>query len=92
MRPGGVVLELNDGPVIVLKSAYPLYRDLAFGSIGDDVARLQNALRGAGYGIYDTRGGTDRPRLLLFYANAGYAPSLEVIPPSEKNMEQGVGA
>lgn len=48
---GTVLAELNDRPVLVLRGAYPLYRDLRPGDRGADVGRLQEALRAAGYSV-----------------------------------------
>ena len=79
MAAGSVVVELNDRPVVLLVSKYPLYRDLSFGSQGDDVARLQDALRNANYGLYDAPGkygASTAAAVQRLYANAGYSTAV----------------
>lgn len=48
---GHVVMWVNSRPVIALRGAFPLYRDLAEGDEGDDVQLLQQALVDLGYDI-----------------------------------------
>lgn len=48
---GQVVLWVNSRPVITLRGAFPLFRDLAEGDEGDDVQLLQEALVDLGYDI-----------------------------------------
>ncbi|MGW2657427.1 peptidoglycan-binding protein [Streptomyces sp. NPDC001478] len=75
---GKVLLEISGRPVFALPGTLPVYRDLKPGATGDDVAQLQNALRGQGHGTgTDPRGtfgeGT-KAALTAFYASIGYDP------------------
>ncbi|WP_299932395.1 hypothetical protein [uncultured Nocardioides sp.] len=45
VQSGHVVARINDVSVVAMESAAPLYRDLASGDTGRDVARLQGFLR-----------------------------------------------
>ncbi|MFC5931849.1 hypothetical protein [Cryobacterium melibiosiphilum] len=45
---GSSLASVSDRPLIVLMTPIPLQRDLYFGDIGNDVSRLQDALRVAG--------------------------------------------
>ncbi|GAA3660231.1 hypothetical protein GCM10022237_20230 [Nocardioides ginsengisoli] len=72
---GAVLTEISDRPVFVLPGQVPMLRDLRDGDQGDDVARLQVALRAAGYGSTDTSGefGTSSiAALTRLYADHGY--------------------
>lgn len=70
---GAVIAEVNDRPVIYLQGAVPLLRDLRPGDEGEDVRRLQEALRpwlnGEPDGTWGT-GVTNAVRAL--YKAAGY--------------------
>jgi peptidoglycan hydrolase-like protein with peptidoglycan-binding domain len=70
------LIELSDRPVFALQGAVPAYRDLKVGDVGEDVARLQDALRGCGFTIKDRAGsfqaGT-RDAVSAMYKRAGYS-------------------
>ncbi|WP_297555654.1 peptidoglycan-binding protein [uncultured Actinomyces sp.] len=51
LNAGNVVTWINGRPVIALKGAFPLWRDLSEGDKGEDVRELQVALNELGYGI-----------------------------------------
>lgn len=51
LNAGNVVTWINGRPIIALKGAFPLWRDLSEGDKGDDVRELQVALNELGYGI-----------------------------------------
>lgn len=51
VRAGTVLVRANGRPVFVLPGAFPFYRDIIGGDVGDDVAQLQQGLRAAGYGV-----------------------------------------
>ncbi|MFI9724355.1 hypothetical protein ACIHFE_32765 [Streptomyces sp. NPDC052396] len=75
---GHVLLEVSGRPVFALPGRIPVYRDLAPGAHGEDVAQLQRALTTLGLrwkpdsaGIFGD--GTQRA-LAAFYASIGYEP------------------
>ncbi|MFJ6937220.1 peptidoglycan-binding protein [Streptomyces sp. NPDC101132] len=75
---GRVVAEVSGRPVVALRGALPVYRDLRPGATGDDVAQLQDALRELGHGTgRDPRGrfgpGT-KTALTALYRALGYPP------------------
>ncbi|WP_244950361.1 peptidoglycan-binding protein [Streptomyces griseofuscus] len=77
-RSGRVLMEVSGRPVIVLKGALPVYRDLKPGADGEDVAQLQQALNGIGCSVGgDHRGyfgaGT-KAALADLYRSVGYDP------------------
>lgn len=56
IRPCSSPLAVNDRPIVVLAGSVPLFRDLAPGAQGSDVAQLQKGLRGCGRRITDSTG------------------------------------
>ncbi|MFJ7158397.1 peptidoglycan-binding protein [Streptomyces sp. NPDC101118] len=75
---GRVVAEVSGRPVVALRGALPVYRDLRPGATGDDVAQLQAALRELGHPTgRDPRGhfgpGT-KDALAALYRDLGYPP------------------
>ncbi|MEU3604920.1 peptidoglycan-binding protein [Streptomyces sp. NPDC035033] len=78
VRPGQVLLEISGRPLFVLPGRLPVYRDLRPGATGDDVAQLQTALAGLGYGRggdpEGTYGAGTKAAVEGFYAAAGYDP------------------
>jgi peptidoglycan hydrolase-like protein with peptidoglycan-binding domain len=78
--PGAEILEISDRPLFVLPSSIPLLRDLTVGSSGDDVRRLQNAFRDAGFADRDKSGvfgPSTATALKDLYQRAGFAPPVE---------------
>ncbi|WP_129285369.1 peptidoglycan-binding protein [Streptomyces sp. GZWMJZ-114] len=78
VREGTVLMEVSGRPVIALRGATPVYRDLKPGTSGDDVRQLQAALRSLGHGTGgDTSGsfgaGT-KSALSALYRALGYDP------------------
>ena len=76
LRGGDEVFTLDDRRVRALQSGRPLWRDLAPGDKGDDVARLQEYLTGLGYqpGAADGRYGAGTGRAVReFNTDAGAA-------------------
>jgi peptidoglycan hydrolase-like protein with peptidoglycan-binding domain len=83
---GQVLLEVSGRPVFVLKGAVPAYRDLRYGSTGEDVAQLQEALAELGHASGgDPAGtfgaGTERA-VRLFYEARGFDPVTEMTDPA----------
>ncbi|WP_037841288.1 HlyD family efflux transporter periplasmic adaptor subunit [Streptomyces sp. NRRL WC-3549] len=78
VKQGQVLLEVAGRPVFALKGTVPVYRDLRPGATGKDVAQLQKALRGLGYGTEGDPEGTfgtgTKGALTAFYASIGYDP------------------
>ncbi|MFI6420071.1 peptidoglycan-binding protein [Streptomyces sp. NPDC050842] len=78
VRAGQVVLEISGRPLFVLPGRLPVYRDLKPGATGDDVAQLQTALTGLGFGRGGDEEGTfgagTKEAVEGFYAAAGYEP------------------
>jgi hypothetical protein len=75
LLPGAVLAEIADRPVFVLPGAVPMLRDLYFGDRGEDVARLQDGLRGAAVFAGSTDGifgQATYEALSQLYADAGY--------------------
>jgi hypothetical protein len=76
VAPGSVLIVVADRPLIVLPGGIPLIRDLERGATGDDVARLQDGLRGAGLPVTDKPGvfgRTTQTALTALYAAAGFS-------------------
>lgn len=74
---GDVLYEANDRPVLAYADPIPLYRDLAVGDTGDDVARLQRWLIGLGVLGGDADGTYSRATgaaLGTAYRARGYEP------------------
>ncbi|MDV5147634.1 peptidoglycan-binding protein [Streptomyces sp. SBC-4] len=78
VRPGQVLLEISGRPLFVLPGRLPVYRDLKPGATGDDVAQLQTALAGLGFGRgrdpEGTYGEGTKAAVEAFYTAAGYDP------------------
>jgi HlyD family secretion protein len=53
---GQVLLEVAERPMFVLRGKLPMYRDIAPGDTGKDVAQLQSALRELGWYVGDREG------------------------------------
>ena len=72
--PGTVLIEISDRPVIFLRGAVPLIRDLHVGDRGDDVTRLQESLVPWGVTSADGVFGRQTLRALRsLYQTTGYA-------------------
>ncbi|GIF21688.1 peptidoglycan hydrolase-like protein with peptidoglycan-binding domain [Actinoplanes tereljensis] len=74
VKEGQVVGEVSGRPVILLRGAFPAYRDIRPGSTGKDVTQLQKALRSLGYTVDDesTMGGSTKAALRKLYNSLGY--------------------
>lgn len=90
---GAVVAEIEGRPVFVLMGVVPMYRDLASGDHGKDVAQIEEALARIGYdigtldGVFDTDLGV---ALDAWYSDAGFA--VEVGPPAvQLALSEAVG-
>lgn len=57
---GQVLAVVNQYPVLLLRGDVPAYRQLARGTVGDDVAQLQDSLARLGYPTSDAAGRYDR--------------------------------
>jgi Putative peptidoglycan binding domain len=61
LQEGSVLLTASGRPVFVLQGKLPMFRDLAPGSVGDDVRQLEQALARLGFepgaqdGVYDAQ-------------------------------------
>jgi MFS family permease/peptidoglycan hydrolase-like protein with peptidoglycan-binding domain len=80
LRPGRVLLEADGRPLIVLRGAVPLGRDLTAGAKGPDVTQLQQTLRAMGYPVTPDRAGvlgagTRRAVRALYRARGYLAPA-----------------
>lgn len=77
VHEGDVLLTASGRPVFVLQGATPVYRDLAPGVSGDDVAQLESALERLGFapgpvdGVYDEQTGT---AVAAWYEATGWQP------------------
>ena len=74
---GSVVAQVAGRPVFAFAGKTPMYRSLASGETGPDVAQLQRDLASIGYTIDDTAGTygpSTSAALALLYHNSGYAP------------------
>ena len=49
LRPGDVLYRIDDNPTYWTQGSLPMYRELARGSEGNDVAQLQRYLQAEGY-------------------------------------------
>ncbi|TAK70129.1 MAG: hypothetical protein EPO13_03935 [Actinomycetota bacterium] len=77
VRGADVVLEVSGEPVFALLGRVPAYRDLAPGSVGADVNRLQLALAAAGFPTTDLPGdyGTSTSAAVRrLFQSRGYVP------------------
>lgn len=54
VAPGELLAVVSGRPLLILPSSVPLYRDIASGDSGPDVAALQGALAGFGYSVAAT--------------------------------------
>ncbi|MGV9286668.1 peptidoglycan-binding protein [Streptomyces sp. NPDC003719] len=90
VRPGKVLLEVSGRPVIALRGALPVYRDLKPGVEGKDVAQLQQALGETGHSVGGDRkgyfGAGTKAALIGLYRSAGYDP-LPADPDGEATLE-----
>lgn len=80
LRAGALLTEISDRPILVLSGEIPLLRDLRLGDRGEDVARLQVALRDAGYRSVDSSGVFGRSTVVALtqlYSDHDYAPPRE---------------
>ena len=53
---GAAIAEIAGSPIIALVGAVPMYRTLAFGTVGSDVTQLQAALRALNLPVKDPNG------------------------------------
>jgi hypothetical protein len=77
LRNGGVVAQVAGRPVFAFAGQTPMYRSLASGDTGPDVAQLQRDLAGIGYTVTDTAGTygpSTSAALAELYHNSNYAP------------------
>lgn len=95
LQSGAVVAEVSGRPVLTLDLAFPLYRDLARGASGPDVAAVQSALAGLGLyagavdGVYGT---ATSAAVDALYRRAGYAaPRDEAADAAVEDAEAAVG-
>lgn len=56
VRPGTVLAEVSYRPIIALSGRIPMIRDLTVGSVGPDVAHLQESIEEVGWAIDDESG------------------------------------
>jgi peptidoglycan hydrolase-like protein with peptidoglycan-binding domain len=74
--PGEVLVEVSDRPLFVLAGKVPAFRDMAQGDSGQDIAELQAALSGLGYGLGSDRAGIfgagTAEAVRRFYATIGF--------------------
>ena len=74
---GAVVAQVAGRPVFVFTGSTPMYRSLARGESGPDVAQLQQDLASIGYAITDSPGSygaSTSAALAALYRHAGYSP------------------
>jgi hypothetical protein len=78
VREGTVLMEVSGRPVIALRGATPVYRDLKPGTRGEDVRQLQAALRSLGHGTGGDASGAfgagTKAALAALYRALGYDP------------------
>ncbi|WP_194164929.1 peptidoglycan-binding domain-containing protein [Pseudactinotalea sp. HY158] len=74
VRACGILVEISDRPLFALPGEIPAYRDLVQGDGGEDVARLQSALRECGYQIAadGVFGPETAATVRLWYRDNGY--------------------
>jgi HlyD family secretion protein len=79
VQSGAVIAEVSGRPLFVLRGSIPVYRNIAPGDRGDDVAELQQALDQLGFSTSgDAVGyyGWETKRAVAdFYASVGYQPA-----------------
>lgn len=80
VEQGDVLYEVAGTPVRAIEGAIPMYRDLAFGVKGEDVAQLQRALTELGYPVVDdgTFGRHTRDAVKAWQASRGEEKTGEV--------------
>lgn len=74
---GSVVAQVAGRPVFAFAGNTPMYRSLAGGESGPDIAQLQQDLNSIGYGITDSSGSygqSTSAALAELYQHDGYAP------------------
>jgi hypothetical protein len=74
---GAVVAQVAGRPVLAFAGSTPMYRSLAGGESGPDIAQLQKDLAGIGYGITDSTGSygpSTSAALAELYQHDGYTP------------------
>ena len=82
---GSVVAQVAGRPVFAFAGKTPMYRSLASGDSGPDVAQLQHDLADIGYTITDTAGTygpSTSAALAALYKNSNYAPPSSIRPPA----------
>lgn len=92
VEAGDVVIEVSGRPVFIFEGAFPIYRDLAPGVQGDDVAQLQAGLKSLGLEIDDESGvygASTGQAVLALYDTVGYEPlpAPDVTPDDLKSAE-----
>lgn len=85
LSSGSALLRVNGRPVFVLSGAFPLFRDIAPGDSGDDVAAVQAALAAVGYTTGRDRAGSygagTQAAVRKMYELAGHkAPQVTLTP------------
>lgn len=77
VRSGDLLVEVSDRPLVALRLAFPLFRDLHVGDSGSDVRAVQEALAGAGLlggtadGVFGAR---TAAAVIELYRSAGAIP------------------
>jgi hypothetical protein len=78
--PGDVLAVVAGRPVVTMPGAIQAYRTIAPGDVGSDVAELQSALTGIGYGVGSDPAGSygfgTEQAVRAFYEALGYQPVL----------------
>ena len=78
LTEGSVAFTISGRPALVLQGATPAHRDIAPGTVGDDVRQLQEALARLGFnpgrkdGVYDQR---TELAVAAWYMKGGWSPS-----------------
>lgn len=75
------LVEVSDRPAFALEGEVPPYRDLKEGDVGDDVSRLQVALRSCGYQVVvdGEFGAQTAAAVRRLYSESGYKPPVEEV-------------
>jgi hypothetical protein len=90
LRNGSVVAQVAGRPVFAFAGQTPMYRSLASGDSGPDVAQLQHDLADIGYTIDDTAGTygpSTSAALAELYKNSNYAPPSSMPAPGAGRKE-----
>jgi peptidoglycan hydrolase-like protein with peptidoglycan-binding domain len=77
---GAVLLEVSERPIVVLRGAFPAYRDMAPGETGKDITQLRAALTELGYRTTDRAGffgPSTKAAVSRFYRDRGYQVPLD---------------